>query len=82
MEVAQGEIVLSNSSMCGCRWFYKGSVLPAFIMEVVGANFENWVRKYVPEVLSLMYLSFITLFVMSIFRTICIRPNLPSNEKK
>ena len=32
----------------------QGSVLPAFIIGVVGANFEKWVRKYNTRVLDLL----------------------------
>ncbi len=52
----------------------QGSVLPAFIIGVVGANFEKWVRKYVPEVLDLLVTPFITLFVMSILGLFVLGP--------
>jgi len=59
----------------------QGSVLPAFIIGVVGANFEKWVRKYVPEVLDLLVTPFITLFVMSILGLFVLGPIFHKVEK-
>lgn len=59
----------------------QGSVLPAFIIGVVGANFEKWVRKYVPEVLDLLVTPFITLFVMSILGIFVLGPIFHQVEK-
>lgn len=59
----------------------QGSVLPAFIIGVVGANFEKWVRKYVPEVLDLLVTPFITLFVMSILGLFVLGPISHQVEK-
>lgn len=59
----------------------QGSVLPAFIIGVVGANFEKWVRKYVPEVLDLLVTPFITLFVMSILGLFVLGPFFHQVEK-
>ena len=59
----------------------QGSVLPAFIIGVVGANFEKWVRKYVPEVLDLLLTPFITLFVMSILGLFVLGPIFHQVEK-
>lgn len=59
----------------------QGSVLPAFIIGVVGANFEKWVRKYVPEVMDLLVTPFITLFVMSILGLFVLGPIFHQVEK-
>ena len=59
----------------------QGSVLPAFIIGVVGAIFEKWVRKYVPEVLDLLVTPFITLFVMSILGLFVLGPIFHQVEK-
>ena len=59
----------------------QGSVLPAFIIGVVGANFEKWVRKYVLEVLDLLVTPFITLFVMSILGLFVLGPIFHQVEK-
>lgn len=59
----------------------QGSVLPAFIIGVVGANFEKCVRKYVPEVLDLLVTPFITLFVMSILGLFVLGPFFHQVEK-
>ena len=59
----------------------QGAVLPAFIIGVVGANFEKWVRKYVPEVLDLLVTPFITLFVMSILGLFVLGPIFHQVEK-
>lgn len=52
----------------------QGSVLPAFIVGLIGAQFEKAVRKVVPEVLDLLLTPFITLFVMSILGLFVIGP--------
>ncbi|GGE35836.1 sucrose-specific PTS transporter subunit IIBC [Streptococcus himalayensis] len=52
----------------------QGSVLPAFIIGIVGAKFEKFVRKYVPEVLDLLVTPFVTLLVMSILGLFVIGP--------
>ena len=52
----------------------QGSVLPAFIIGVVGAKFEKAVRKVVPEVLDLLVTPFVTLLVMSILGLFLIGP--------
>ena len=52
----------------------QGSVLPAFIIGVVGAKFEKALRKVVPDVLDLLVTPFVTLFVMSILGLFVIGP--------
>jgi len=52
----------------------QGSVLPAFIIGVVGAKFEKMVRKVVPDVLDLLVTPFVTLLVMSILGLFVIGP--------
>ena len=52
----------------------QGSVLPAFIIGVVGAKFEKALRKVVPDVLDLLVTPFVTLFVMSILGLFIIGP--------
>lgn len=81
-EVAQGgEIVPINFFGLVDVVGLQGSVLPAFIIGVVGANFEKWVRKYVPEVLDLLVTPFITLFVMSILGLFVLGPIFHQVEK-
>ncbi|MEG3240977.1 PTS beta-glucoside transporter subunit IIBCA [Streptococcus suis] len=52
----------------------QGSVLPAFIIGLIGAKFEKAVREVVPEVLDLLVTPFVTLFVMSILGLFVIGP--------
>lgn len=52
----------------------QGSVLPAFIIGIIGAKFEKAVRKVVPDVLDLLLTPFITLLVMSILGLFVIGP--------
>ncbi|MCK3943266.1 PTS transporter subunit EIIC [Streptococcus suis] len=52
----------------------QGSVLPAFIIGILGAQFEKAVRKVVPEVLDLLLTPFITLLVMSVLGLFVIGP--------
>lgn len=56
----------------------QGSVLPAFIIGVVGAKFEKAVRKVVPDVIDLLVTPFVTLLVMSILGLFVIGPNEPT----
>lgn len=59
---------------------YQGTVLPAFIAGFLGAKFERWVRKYVPEYLDLLLTPFLTLLVMSILALFAIGPVFHSLE--
>ncbi|HGS2533604.1 TPA: sucrose-specific PTS transporter subunit IIBC [Streptococcus pneumoniae] len=52
----------------------QGSILPAFIIGVVGAKFEKAVRKVVPDVIDLLVTPFVTLLVMSILGLFIIGP--------
>ncbi|MBY5010295.1 sucrose-specific PTS transporter subunit IIBC [Streptococcus suis] len=52
----------------------QGSVLPAFIIGLIGAKFEKLVRKVVPDVLDLLVTPFVTLLVMSILGLFIIGP--------
>ena len=52
----------------------QGSVLPAFIIGVVGAKFEKAVRKVVPDVIDLLVTPFVTLLLMSILGLFVIGP--------
>ncbi|WP_156019078.1 sucrose-specific PTS transporter subunit IIBC [Streptococcus ruminantium] len=52
----------------------QGSVLPAFIIGLVGAKFEKAVRKVVPDVLDLLVTPFVTLLAMSILGLFVIGP--------
>ncbi|MCY7023430.1 sucrose-specific PTS transporter subunit IIBC [Streptococcus sanguinis] len=52
----------------------QGSVLPAFIIGVVGAKFEKALRKVVPDVLDLLVTPFVTLLVMSLLGLFVIGP--------
>ena len=52
----------------------QGSVLPAFFVGVIGANFEKAVRKRVPDALDLLVTPFLTLLVMSLLGIFIIGP--------
>lgn len=52
----------------------QGSVLPAFIIGILGAKFEKAVRRIVPEVFDLLLTPFITLLVMSVLGLFVIGP--------
>ena len=73
--------VASGGEVTAMRFFgfipvvgLQGSVLPAFIIGVVGAKFEKALRKVVPDVLDLLVTPFVTLFVMSILGLFIIGP--------
>lgn len=59
---------------------YQNSVLPAFFVGLLGAKFERWVRKWVPDVLSLLLVPFIVFTVMSALALFIIGPLFHSVE--
>lgn len=52
----------------------QGSVLPAFVIGLLGAKFEKAVRKVVPDVLDLLVTPFVTLLAMSLLGLFVIGP--------
>lgn len=52
----------------------QGSVLPAFIIGIVGAKLEKAFHKVVPDALDLLVTPFLTLFIMSILGLFVIGP--------
>lgn len=52
----------------------QGSVLPAFIIGILGAKLEQAIRKVVPDTLDLLVTPFLTLFTMSILGLFLIGP--------
>ncbi|OWA34690.1 PTS beta-glucoside transporter subunit EIIBCA [Saccharibacillus sp. O16] len=59
---------------------YQGSVLPAFFIGLIGAKFEKFLRKRVPEALDLILTPFITLLVMITLGLFAIGPIFHSLE--
>ena len=53
---------------------YQNSVLPAFFVGLIGAKFEKWVRKWVPDVLDLLLCPLIVFAVMSALALFVIGP--------
>lgn len=60
---------------------YQGSVLPAFFVGFIGAKFERFLRKRVPEALDLIVTPFITLLVMITLGLFVIGPVFHSVEE-
>ncbi|MBS4761657.1 sucrose-specific PTS transporter subunit IIBC [Carnobacteriaceae bacterium zg-ZUI252] len=60
---------------------HQGSVIPAFMVGLVGAKFEKWVRKHVPDVLDLLVTPFVVLLVMSVLGLFVIGPVFHSVEE-
>ncbi|MCM3782291.1 sucrose-specific PTS transporter subunit IIBC [Neobacillus mesonae] len=59
---------------------YQGSVLPAFFVGLLGAKFEKFLRKRVPESLDLIVTPFITLLVIITLGLFAIGPVFHSIE--
>lgn len=59
---------------------YQGTVLPAFISGILGANLEKEIRKRVPESLDLLLTPFLTLLIMSVLSLFMIGPVFHSLE--
>ena len=53
---------------------YQNSVLPAFFVGLIGAKFEQWVRKWVPDVLDLLLRPLVVFAVMSALALFIIGP--------
>lgn len=60
---------------------YQGSVLPAFFMGLIGAKFERYLRKRIPEAIDLIVTPFLTLLVMIILGLFAIGPVFHSLEE-
>ena len=60
---------------------YQGSVLPAFFVGLLGAKFEKFLRRRVPEALDLILTPFITLTVMITLGLFAIGPVFHSLEE-
>lgn len=59
---------------------YQGSVLPAFVTGLFGANFEKWLRKRVPDSVDLIVTPFITLLVSVSLALVVLGPVLHGIE--
>lgn len=59
---------------------YQNSVLPAFFVGLLGAKFEKWLHKKVPDVLDLLVVPFVTFTVMSALALFVIGPVFHSVE--
>lgn len=59
---------------------YQGSVLPAFIMGLIGAKLEKALRKRIPEALDLILTPFLTLLLMITLGLFAIGPLFHSLE--
>lgn len=60
---------------------YQGTILPALITGILGAKFEKWLRKWVPDTIDLLVTPFITLLVMSSLALFLIGPIFHSFEE-
>lgn len=60
---------------------YQGSVLPAFFMGLIGAKFERFLRKRIPEAIDLIVTPFLTLLVMIVLGLFAIGPIFHSLEE-
>ncbi|MGX7031535.1 sucrose-specific PTS transporter subunit IIBC [Vagococcus zengguangii] len=59
---------------------YQGTVLPAFISGIIGANLEKRLRKIVPDTFDLLVTPFVTLLIMSLLSLLVIGPIFHSFE--
>lgn len=59
---------------------YQGSVLPAFVTGFLGAKFEKWIRKYIPDAIDLIVTPFLTMLVGVTLALFVIGPMLHSVE--
>ena len=83
-QVASGKIDPIYLSLLGLNipiLGYQGSVLPAFILGVISAKIEKWLRKVVPDVLDLIITPFVTLFSSMVIGLVVIGPIMHIVEK-
>lgn len=59
---------------------YQGSVLPAFVVGVVGSQFEKFLRKHVPDAIDLIVTPFLTLLVGLVLALFVLGPILHALE--
>lgn len=59
---------------------YQGSVLPAFVTGIIGAKFEKWLRKRIPDSLDLILTPFLTLLVGIVLALFVLGPILHTVE--
>lgn len=59
---------------------YQGSVLPAFITGIIGANFEKFLKKHISDTLNLIFVPFLTLLVSITLALFIIGPVFHSVE--
>lgn len=59
---------------------YQGSVLPAFVTGILGANMEKWLRKRIPDALDLILTPFLTLLIGMTVALFAIGPVLHTVE--
>ncbi|KEI53054.1 PTS sugar transporter [Enterococcus faecium UC8668] len=53
---------------------YQGSVLPALLVAIIGAKTEKWLKKKIPDALSLIIIPFTTILVAGLLGLIIIGP--------
>lgn len=59
---------------------YQGTVIPAFIVGMVGAKLEKWLHQHVSETFDLLVTPFLTLLIMNILGLFAIGPVFHSLE--
>ena len=53
---------------------YQGSVLPALVLGIIAAKLEKFIRKFMPDVLDLIFTPFLTLLVSMILGLLVVGP--------
>lgn len=59
---------------------YQGSVLPALVLGIFAAKLQNWLKKFVPDVIDLIVTPFLTLLVSMILGLLVVGPIMHTLE--
>ena len=59
---------------------YQGSVLPALVLGIIAAKLEKFIRKFMPDVLDLIFTPFLTLLVSMILGLLVVGPIMHTSE--
>ena len=59
---------------------YQGSVLPALVLGILAAKVEAWLKKFIPDVVDLIFTPFLTLFSCMIVGLLIVGPIMHTLE--
>ncbi|MGR5457361.1 PTS sugar transporter subunit IIA, partial [Vibrio alfacsensis] len=61
-DVASGNAEMLSIGMFKIQGF-QGTIIPALIVGILGANLERWINSWMPSVVSLIFTPFLTITI-------------------